>query len=166
MDIWLLGRLSLEGTFYRFALGLSVHQQYVAGLCHADQLHDALSVRMSTEGHVLHLQFHLQLGSRERKSFLTYKYHLKTKSHLGMLRVIFMELDFIDKEQQTKPNNVKRMKKHNINMMQNATTAYRSSSFQLQFSLAIQDLVTNSSLDTITRHDDLNRGFKNVLYFL
>lgn len=40
---------------------LSVHQQHVARLGHADELHDAFGVCVRTEGHVLDLQLHIQL---------------------------------------------------------------------------------------------------------
>ena len=41
--------------------GLPVHKQHVTRLCHPDELHDALGICMSAEGHVLHLQLHVQL---------------------------------------------------------------------------------------------------------
>ena len=34
---------------------LSVYQQHISRLCHTNELHDALGICMSTEGHVLHL---------------------------------------------------------------------------------------------------------------
>lgn len=34
---------------------LSVYQQHVSRFCHPNELHDALGICMSTEGHVLHL---------------------------------------------------------------------------------------------------------------
>lgn len=40
---------------------LAVHQEHVPGLRHADELHDALGVRVGAEGHVLDLQLHVQL---------------------------------------------------------------------------------------------------------
>ena len=46
--------------------GLSVHQEHVARLRHADQLHYTLSIGVGAEGHVLHLQLHLQLQGSQR----------------------------------------------------------------------------------------------------
>lgn len=45
---------------------LAVHQQHVSRFCHSNELHDALCVCMCTEGHVLHLQFHVQLTITEK----------------------------------------------------------------------------------------------------
>lgn len=48
----LLFDLALEELHFG---SLSVYQQHVSRLCHANELHDALRICMSTEGHVLHL---------------------------------------------------------------------------------------------------------------
>lgn len=45
---------------------LAVYQQHVSRLCHSNELHDALCICMCTEGHVLHLQFHVQLTITEK----------------------------------------------------------------------------------------------------
>lgn len=42
---------------------LAVDQQHVPRLRHSNELHDALCVCMRAEGHVLHLQLHIQLAS-------------------------------------------------------------------------------------------------------
>lgn len=54
----LLLDLALEELHFH---GLSVHQQHVTRLCHSNELHDAFGICMCTEGHVLHLQLHIQL---------------------------------------------------------------------------------------------------------
>lgn len=59
----LLFDLALEELhFHR----LPVHQQHVSWLRHTNELHDALCICVSAEGHVLHLQLHIQLRGSQR----------------------------------------------------------------------------------------------------
>lgn len=45
---------------------LPVHQQHVSRLRHANELHDAFSVCVGAEGHVLYLQLHIQLQKSQQ----------------------------------------------------------------------------------------------------
>lgn len=79
-----LRRKDIQGVLTKFLfdldlkkvhlLCLTMHKHDVGGLALPDQLHDAFSVSMSTEGHVLnrHLDFHLkevQTIADERKGY-------------------------------------------------------------------------------------------------
>lgn len=61
---------------------LAVHQQHVSRLRHANELHDALCVCMRAEGHVLHLQLHIQLAATEKWIYTREHAHKTTSVHV------------------------------------------------------------------------------------
>lgn len=147
-----LTELLLDLALQELHLGrLPVHQQHVAGLGHADQLHDAFGVGVGAEGHVLHLQLHLQLGKG------------------GWRRGVMFACVSFSSAAGTSTRNlpVQQAADHRLDLcilpsLVEASgcfwVSYRCSSLHLQLPLAVQDLVSDGSLNAVTRHDDLEEA--------
>lgn len=112
----LLFNLPLEKLHF---CSLAMHQQHVTRLCHANQLHDALCISMCTEGHVLHLELHIQL-QRSQTDVDAGKTDKKINKliYLGLHLMINLVINYSDKWA------IKRIKKAILHIFNLTTYTY------------------------------------------